>query len=185
MTRAVTWRQRVSGRLRRSTAVRWTSRLSRRTAAWLSPSVRAEARGTTLPLRYRWLRIGSIGPVTGPFAGYVVRDLLRRPLAPSDRPLDLVLVPGASAGGPSRLAGPLVDALIDCERTSVPTVLLAAEPADLETDVAAVCRDIACADTATAATARKLAGPERTHLVIDGKLPHNEVLQALVAVADG
>lgn len=185
MTRAATWRQRLAGRLHRSTAARRTSRLARRAAAWLSPSVRADARGTTLPLRYRWLRIGSVGPVSQPLAGYVVRDLLRRPLAPGDRPLDLVLVPGASTGGPSRLAGPVVDALIDCERTSVPTVLLAAAPADLETDVAAVCRDIAYIDDATAAAARPLAGPERTHLVTGAALPHNEVLQALLAAVDG
>ncbi|MFW6033820.1 MAG: hypothetical protein ACOC9R_01685 [bacterium] len=180
-----TWRQRLAGRLRRSGTVEGARRLARRTAAWLSPSVRAEARETTLPLRHRWLRIGSVGPVPAPFAGYVVRDLLRRPLAPTDRPLDLVLVPGASTGGPSRLAGPVIDVLIDCERRSVPTVLLASDPADLRTDVAAVCRDIACTDTATAAAARPLAGPERSRLVMGGNLPHNELPEALLAIMDG
>jgi len=178
------WRRRITGRLRRSGASRLARRLVRRTSALLSPSARSEARATALPRRLRWLRVGSIGPVGEPLGSYVVRDLLRRPLGPGDRPLDLVLVAGSSTGGPDRLAGPVVDALIACERRGVPTVLVATTATDLETDVAAVCWEVACTDAATAAAAGRSAGGERTHLVSVDGAPHSGRIAALLAMLD-
>ncbi|WP_129665215.1 hypothetical protein [Phytoactinopolyspora endophytica] len=79
-----------------------------------------------------------------------------------DRP---VLVPGKSAGGPDRLDGNVVDALIDCEHSGAATVLLAGEAGDLDTPVAAVCRYAAAAQPDVAEEARRRFGVERVYAV--------------------
>jgi hypothetical protein len=97
-------------------------------------------------LRGERLRVASIGAVGPQFGDRIATDLLTT--AGQGTPdtaltVDLALVPGASLGGPGQLRGPVVDAFIHCEVSSVPTVLLAAHPDDLSTPVAAVCRDVA------------------------------------------
>ncbi|SNR27018.1 hypothetical protein SAMN06265360_1019 [Haloechinothrix alba] len=116
---------------------------------------------------YTRLRIGALGPVPGPAGELVDRDLLaedgQRGYEASDPGVDLVLVPGAGDGGPARLSGAVLDALIRCERYTVPTVLVAAGHADLDTPVAAVCRDIAGTDAEVLGDARRRFGSDRVH----------------------
>lgn len=108
------------------------------------------------------LRIASIGEVDAPVAEFVGRDLLD-PSSTDAEKLDLVLVPGASLGGPGRLAGEVIEAFIECERRGVPTLLLAATVADLETPVAAVCRAVAGDDPVVVEHARSRFGADRVH----------------------
>ncbi|MQA61474.1 MAG: hypothetical protein GEU86_08245 [Actinophytocola sp.] len=109
------------------------------------------------------LRIASIGEVDAPVAEFVGRDLLADPPGTAAETLDLVLVPGASLGGPWRLAGEVIEAFIECERRGVPTLLLAGTAADLETPVAAVCRAVAADDPVVVEHARSRFGADRVH----------------------
>lgn len=133
-----------------------------------SKTERAEARATALPRGYRWLRLGSVGPVNGPAAGYVRRDLLIHPLADGDSPLDAVLVTAAVLDAPDRLAEPAIDALIECEKRSVPTVFVGQSDADVAGPVPGLCRvTITENDELVPALAARL-GSRRTVLVRTG-----------------
>lgn len=77
----------------------------------------------------------------------------------------LVVVPGPSLGGPDRLSGAIADVLIGCERGDAPTVLLAADVADLETGVAAVCRYVVADRPDVVEEARARFGEDRVHAV--------------------
>ncbi|MBA0123929.1 hypothetical protein H0B56_00040 [Haloechinothrix sp. YIM 98757] len=116
---------------------------------------------------YTRLRIGALGPVPGPVGELVDRDLLaehgQAGCEADDPGVDLVLVPGAGGGGPARLSGAVLDALIRCERHTVPTVLVATAHTDLDTPVAAVCRDVAGTDTEVLGDARRRFGYDRVH----------------------
>ncbi|MDV6011085.1 hypothetical protein [Haloechinothrix sp. LS1_15] len=112
---------------------------------------------------YTRLRLGSLGTVPGPVGELVSQDLLEGE-AGTSMP-DLVLVPGASLDGPDGLTEPVVDALIRCEQHTVPTVLIAGEPDDLDTPVAAVCRDVAATGTEVIDLARGSFGADRAHLL--------------------
>jgi hypothetical protein len=153
-------RARLVRRLKRTAVAGRATLLLRQAQAAVSPTARKESRRTNLPGRYRWLRIGTIGPLNGPEDRLTIRDVL------SDRSstkLDVVLIPGVTAGGPAELTPDVTDALIECERHSTPTVLLATDPADLDVPVAALCRDMASSDRAAVEKARAQMGAARTH----------------------
>lgn len=116
---------------------------------------------------YTRLRLGAIGTVGGAVGG-TVGELVSHNLlnSPEDvATVDLVLVSGASIGGPARLTEPVIEALLHCERQSVPTVLLAGEVSDFDTPVAAVCRDVAGTDSDVITRARVRFGVERVHFL--------------------
>lgn len=116
------------------------------------------------PGRLGRVRVGALGSLGGRVDTLVAADLLAGQGADEGHPgVDVLLVPPASAGGPAQLSGTVIDVLIACERHSVPTVLLAAEVADLATPVAAVCRDVASDDGAVIDAARRRFGADRTH----------------------
>lgn len=116
---------------------------------------------------YTRLRVGALGQVPGRVGELVDRDLLDgygQAGGEADDPgVDLVLVPGAAGGGPARLSGSVIDVLIRCERHTVPTVLIATEHADLDTPVAAVCRDVAGTNAEVLGDARHRFGSDRVH----------------------
>lgn len=65
-----------------------------------------------------------------------------------------VVLSGHSAGGPEHLSGRVLEVLIAVERRGLHIVLLAHQPEDLDTPVAAVCRHVVAADEDTLQRAR-------------------------------
>lgn len=159
---------RLARRLARSAPAVWGRQARRRLATLLSAAARSEARATSLPRGYRWMKLGSVGAIHGPAAGYVRRDLLTHPLADGDSPLDAVLVTTAVLDTPDRLDETVADALIECEKRSVPTVFVARSDADLTGPLPGLCRVTLTehGDLVPAFTARL--GSQRTVLVRTG-----------------
>ncbi len=93
------------------------------------------------------------------------RVLVLDPAASLPAPTRTVLVPGVSAEGPRHLAGPLLGLLIDIERRGLHTMLVAEQPADLHTPVAAICRFVVAADAETCAEARRIWGAHHVRMV--------------------
>lgn len=72
-----------------------------------------------------------------------------------------VVLPGASSGGPAALTGATLDLLLDMERRGLHTVLVAEDPEDLHTAVAAVSRYVLTCISALAAEARLIWGDDQ------------------------
>lgn len=70
------------------------------------------------------------------------------------RGADGVVLSGPSAGGPETLSGRLLEVLIDVERRGLHLVLVAHQPSDLDTPVAAIARHVLAADPGTLQQAR-------------------------------
>ena len=133
-------RTRLARRLARSAPAARARQARQRLAPLFSPAARTAARGTSLPRGYRWLRLGSIGVIDGPVAGYIRRDLIARPLTEAEPSLDAVLVTAAVPGAPDRLDERVVDALIECERRSIPTIFVAHSGTDVTSPLPGLCR---------------------------------------------
>lgn len=148
----------------------------KRLRARTSPAGRAEARRTRLPFRYRGFRMATIGPVGPPIDHLAVRDILADG-RPAPLPYDTAVV-----AGEADLTPEVVDALIECERTSTPTLLLATAPEHLESELAAVCTDIATADRGIYTAASAKAGVERIHRLPDDPTDVRGWLSALISL---
>lgn len=87
--------------------------------------------------------------------------LITQPPATPGRRHTTLLIPGVTQGGPAHLRGSVLDRLIDAEQAGAHTVLLAANLADLEADVATICRYVVTDDAAVEREATARFGPER------------------------
>lgn len=87
--------------------------------------------------------------------------LISQPPTTPGRQHTPLLIPGVTQGGPAHLRGSVLDRLIDAERAGAHIVLLAADLADLEADVASICRYVVTDDAAVEREAATRFGPER------------------------
>lgn len=87
---------------------------------------------------YRILPAGSRTPTPTHGAAQAAPTGNRKRRRP--HPEATLVIPGPSQGGPRHLSGAVTGHVITAEQAGAHTVLLAAAPADLQTNVAAVCR---------------------------------------------